>query len=429
MLGLHVLMLAADAAWWVVLLRLTKQKAWRTLIHVFFGTQVAAHLSLMCGLNWSRHAPQVCLVMVLAWHYLAVALAMGVLLPVGIIRFVRRRGRGPSEIGARAVLGSQQVGLEEAAPTSAVAPITHHRGCCEPGTARGPGASITHVQLTRRAFIGACAALAPPVFTFGLTGLAEANLAALRVRRFALQVPALPRGLDGITIAHLSDLHVGGLTSERVLRQMVEKTNALRPDLVLHTGDLINRQLADLPGALEMVKRIEARYGCCMIEGNHDLFENSTEFARQVRAAGIPLLVDESLVASVRGYPVQLLGLHWLRARRREIDGVMLSQVRALMPQRQPEAFPILLAHHPHAFDAAAQFDLPLTLAGHTHGGYWMLNDQTGVGSVAFRYWSGLYSRGGSHLIVSNGIGNWPGLPPARINAPAEIVHLTLRCA
>jgi len=95
------------------------------------------------------------------------------------------------------------------------------------------------------------------------------------------------------------------------------------------------------------------------------------------------------------------------------------------MQHRQAEAFPVLLAHHPHAFDAAVKADLPLTLAGHTHGGQWMLDSQHGVGSALFRYWSGLYTRGRSQMIVSNGVGNWL---PVRINAPAEIVHLTLRC-
>jgi hypothetical protein len=84
------------------------------------------------------------------------------------------------------------------------------------------------------------------------------------------------------------------------------------------------------------------------------------------------------------------------------------------------------MAHHPHAFDAAIEADVPLTLAGHTHGGYCMLDSRHGVGPALFRYWSGLYARGGSQLVVSNGVGNWF---PIRVNAPAEIVHLTLRCA
>ena len=66
---------------------------------------------------------------------------------------------------------------------------------------------------------------------------------------------------------------------------------------------------------------------------------------------------------------------------------------------------------------------MPLTLSGHTHGGQLMLNERCGFGPALFRYWSGLYTRDDSKLIVSNGVGNWF---PLRARAPAEIVHLTL---
>src|SRR5205823_14833781 len=133
-------------------------------------------------------------------------------------------------------------------------------------------------------------------------------------------------------------------------------------------------------------------------------------------------LLDESAVANVRGYPVQFFGLRWMqseKARGLQSDRVTALQVGALMKQRQPDAFPILLAHHPHAFDAAVRAEMPLTLAGHTHGGQMMLDRQYGTGPVLFRYWSGLYTRGRSQMIVSNGVGN---MFPIRINAPAEIV-------
>jgi hypothetical protein len=110
----------------------------------------------------------------------------------------------------------------------------------------------------------------------------------------------------------------------------------------------------------------------------------------------------------------------------RQFQRVTASWLRQLVKQRQPDAFPILLAHHPHAFDAAVEAGLPLTLSGHTHGGQLMLDSRHGGGPFFFRYWSGLYTRGSGQLIVSNGVGNWF---PLRINAPAEIVHLTLRCA
>jgi predicted MPP superfamily phosphohydrolase len=393
--SINSLTLVSDAVWWLVAMRLTKRRLWRVLVSIFLAAQFAAQLSFMRGLISTSHVPKAVFVAVVVWHVLALVLGLVVVLPLGIMRV----GAWLVRVMARAT------------------GVRRNRPVVTPAGEK---------SLTRREFIGTCAALAPPLFSIGLSGVAMAQLSQFRVRRFTLTIPALPRVLDGITIAHLTDIHVGRLTSGRVLREMVNTTNALRADLVLMTGDLINYELADLSEGIALVKAMEGRYGQWMIEGNHDLLDDGPEFERRVKAAGVPFLLDESAVANVRGYPVQFFGLRWLGGRIRERDHVMGLQVRKLMKQRQPDAFPIMLAHHPHAFDAAVKAELPLTLAGHTHGGYLMLDSRHGFGPALFRYWSGLYARGSSQLIVSNGIGNWF---PIRVNAPAEIVHITLRSA
>jgi predicted MPP superfamily phosphohydrolase len=204
---------------------------------------------------------------------------------------------------------------------------------------------------------------------------------------------------------------------------MVATVNALETDLILLTGDLINDSLVDLDHGLELARQMQARFGLFLIEGNHDLIDNASEFERRVKASGIPFLLDESATVIVRGTPVQVLGLSWTRAHGPNRDAAIRAAVRSLLQQRHDDMFAILLAHHPHAFDAAAEADVPLTLSGHTHGGQLMLNEQRGFGPAMFHYWSGLYEKGASKLIVSNGVGNWY---PLRINAPAEIVHITL---
>ena len=279
--------------------------------------------------------------------------------------------------------------------------------------------------LNRRQFLGVALAAAPPLFNLSLATIAMRQLEQFRVRRFVLPIAGLPSDLHGLTITQISDLHVGRFTSGRVLRDVVRVVNELRADLVLLTGDLINDALIDLDRGLDLVRSMQARYGVYLIEGNHDLIENGPEFERRVKNSGIPFLLDESIVIKIRGASLQLLGLSWTRARENR-DAAIATAVNHLLNQRQPESFPILLAHHPHAFDAAAAASVPLTLAGHTHGGQLMLNDQYGFGPALFRYWSGLYSKGTSKLVVSNGVGNWF---PLRVRAPAELLHLTLlRC-
>jgi len=276
--------------------------------------------------------------------------------------------------------------------------------------------------LNRQQFLGIALAAAPPLFNLSLATIAMRQLGQFRVRRFVLPITGLPSDLHGLTITQISDMHVGRFTSGRVLRDVVRIVNELRADLVLLTGDLINDALIDLNHGLDLVRSMQARYGVYLIEGNHDLIENGPEFERRVKDSGIPFLLDESIVIKIRGAPLQLLGLSWTRARENR-DAAIAAAVSHLLKQRQPESFPILLAHHPHAFDAAAAASVPLTLAGHTHGGQLMLNDQYGFGPALFRYWSGLYSKGAGKLVVSNGVGNWF---PLRVRAPAELLHLTL---
>ena len=142
------------------------------------------------------------------------------------------------------------------------------------------------------------------------------------------------------------------------------------------------------------------------------------------------------MTTSIRGQDVQLLGLRWgspsftaTRAPSRSADrgdAAIAASFDVVRPLIRPHAFPILLAHHPHAFDVAAAAGVPLTLAGHTHGGQLMLTPNIGFGPMMYRYWTGLYRKGDNALVVSNGVGNWF---PLRTSAPAEIVHITLRRA
>ena len=287
-----------------------------------------------------------------------------------------------------------------------------------PGDADAPG-------MTRREFLGTAAVLTPPLLAFSLDAFAAAQAEHFRIRRFTLALPSLPRALDGMTIAHLADLHVGPLTHEEMLPRIVEETNKLKADLVLFGGDLINGgDLAYLPQALQTLEGLRPPPILC--EGNHDAGQNGSAFDSRVREAGFCLLVDETVTVPVRNHPVQVLGLRWSGPnnwQNRHDEHAIAASMEALLRQRNPGAFPILLAHHPHAWDYCG--DIPLTLSGHTHGGQLMLDEQHGLGPLRFRYWSGAYYRPGQALIVNNGVGNWF---PLRVGAPAEIVHLTLRC-
>ena len=383
-------MVSLDILWWIVFARLTNHGAARVVVSIFMIAMMLGLIAIiaarMSRAGWDRVIPKFAVSAIFIWHFIG----LGLLALIGLALIP--------------ILLAQKI-------------ISH----------RSPAKVEQSVELnawSRREFLRFSAAMLPPVFTLSLTGIALAQLNNVRVRRFVLPIVDLPNELDGMTIAQVSDMHVGRFTKGEVLKKTVRLVNELRADLVLLTGDLINDALVDLDTGLEFARKMESRFGLAIIEGNHDLIENPREFERRVKASGIPFLLDESTIMNVRGFPVQLLGLRWTRVYGEGRDAAIGAEVRKLLEQRETTAFPILLAHHPHAFDAAAEAGLPLILSGHTHGGQLMLNEQLGFGPALFRYWSGLYTRGRSKLIVSNGVGNWF---PLRVNAPAEIVHLTLR--
>ncbi len=284
------------------------------------------------------------------------------------------------------------------------------------GTAGAPG-SHAGEGLSRRQFVAAVAVL-PPLLAIGASGYGLIESRKFRIRRLTLPIASLPRELDGFTIAQISDVHVGQWTTDAFLREVTDAANGLGTDLTLMTGDLIDFAIADLPRGIEMMRRLRAPHGVYLCEGNHDLIEDPSAFRRMTREAGLNMLIGQQTVFNHNGAAVQLLGIPWSRS-----PAMMRMEVERIDRLRRADAFPILLAHHPHAFDTAAEADFPLTLSGHSHGGQLMLTRQFGAGDILFHYISGIYRKGDNLLVVSNGTGNWL---PLRINAPAEILHLTL---
>lgn len=283
--------------------------------------------------------------------------------------------------------------------------------------------------ITRRQFLRASAVALPPLLLGAATITGLQQIRQFRVRTFEISIAGLPADLGGFRIAHLSDSHSGRFTGAEMLEKFVKATGQVDPDLIVFTGDLINNALADLPMAIDMLRELRAPHGLYICEGNHDLIESRAGFESGLRQAGLNLLVNETRDFNVGATTVSMMGLRWGSGgsrvgRDRNTDEVTEANVRETFAQVAPGSFPILLAHHPHAFDTAAELGIPLTLAGHTHGGQLMLNDEFGFGPAMFDYWSGLYTRDHSAMVVSNGIGNWF---PVRTSAPAELIVAVLK--
>jgi predicted MPP superfamily phosphohydrolase len=261
-----------------------------------------------------------------------------------------------------------------------------------------------------------------------------------------IEVPIryLPRALDGMTIVQLSDLHVGPYIGRREVEHWVSLANGLHPDLVVLTGDMIDRSLTSLPDLLEGLRGLRSDLGVIACLGNHDLSSDRYSFrgelvggetiAQGMATLGIRTLRNELTYVGEGQDRLAVLGLDWLRRPGsrdfyRYPPTETASQLGRMASAIPPETPTLLLAHHPDTFSEVPPLEIGLTLSGHTHGGGQVVfftwdGAPVGISSARFRYVSGLFQQDGCTLYVNRGLGYF-GVP-IRINCPPEISRFRL---
>lgn len=283
--------------------------------------------------------------------------------------------------------------------------------------------------LSRRQLLAGAVAATPLIISGTGTLAGHRQEGRFLCREITLHVPRLPERLRGLSITHLSDIHVGRFFRPEHLPRMVDAANAFRSDLVAVTGDLVDHSNDFLPAVQAAFSQLEAPHGRYVVVGNHDLIDDAEELVNFLARREPHFLCDQLERVEVGGEIVQIAGLFWSgQETATSRDPGMAGRARSTLTTGEPGRFTLALAHHPHAFDALAASGADLVLAGHTHGGQLMLTPPSmplrlGAGNMLFRYIYGEYARGDARLYVSSGVGNWL---PLRINAPAEIVKIRL---
>ena len=248
------------------------------------------------------------------------------------------------------------------------------------------------------------------------------------ITRRTLLFPDLPPGLDGIRIAHLSDVHAGIHMSEEKMRAIVAQTNALDADLIVQTGDMIDISPSFIPDYVRAFRDLQAPLGVVTVLGNHDRYTGQDAVIRGVRDAGQVLVKNGVHLIERGGASLALIGIDDPRNWRADDPQDADLDVALRLTPPATDAFRILLAHRPGAFDGAAPRAIPLTLAGHIHGGQFYLPVVGwSPGRLITKYVMGHFTQGSSQLYVSRGIGV-VGVP-LRIFVPPETALFELRRA
>jgi predicted MPP superfamily phosphohydrolase len=232
-----------------------------------------------------------------------------------------------------------------------------------------------------------------------------------------VRLPGLPPSLDGTVVAALSDLHVGGLVGGRWLRARVAQTVALRPDLIVLLGDIVEGHGAPDSSLLPVLRGLSAPLGVWAVTGNHESHGPADAGALLLRNAGVKLLRDEA-VAATPGLVIAGVDDRGHGTRRGQGD-----QAAARTLGNRPPGGTIYLSHQPVGASGAAASGAGLMLSGHTHGGQiWPFRYLVGLTTP---YVAGRYMVGGMTLFVSRGTGSWG--PRMRLFRPGEILSITLR--
>jgi len=279
------------------------------------------------------------------------------------------------------------------------------------------------------------------VLTFGLIWWgALVNRYRIEVKEIEFADPSLHSSFEGLTIAQISDLHTGSYGSDTTyVAKVVETVNALHPDIIVFTGDIVNRRSKELKPFVSTLSRLNAPLGVYSVLGNHDYGDyyawdsaadkeaNMQELYRMQHDMGWTLMNNSAHTFHAGPDSLVLIGVENIGDPPFPIYGDL---DKAYPGDLADSAFKILLSHNPaHWVDDIAgspDKNIALTLSGHTHA---MQMELFGLSPATFRYdtWGGMYADIDStrRLYVNIGIGE-VGVP-ARIGATPEITLFTLR--
>ena len=243
-------------------------------------------------------------------------------------------------------------------------------------------------------------------------------------RSLEIALPRLPAELDGFTLAHITDPHASALLRGPRLRAIVDTAMAMKPDMILMSGDLVDGTVDARREDVAALADLAAPHGVYSCPGNHEYFAAYAAWMEHFKELGVTMLRNSHIVADVRGVPLVIAGTTDPVSSRYGLPGPDVDAALAGSPE---QAVRILLEHRPGNARENTAKGIDLQLSGHTHGGHIVGFDRV-VALFNNGFVSGLYTLGPMRLYVSNGAGLWNGFP-IRLGVPSEVTRIVLRQA
>lgn len=240
------------------------------------------------------------------------------------------------------------------------------------------------------------------------------------VVRVKVPLPNLPRELEGFRIVQLTDIHIGPMIKQDFIGKIVDRTNALEPDLIALTGDLVDGSVPHLKNVVSPLSSLASRHGSFFITGNHEYYSGAEPWIDEMERLRMRTLLNSHHTLQIGEARILVAGVTDPNGRS-YVKG-HAPDLNAAISGAPSTDVKLLLAHQPRAvFDAAgAGFDLQLS--GHTHGGQFV--PWNFVVGLTQPYLKGLHLHQNTWIYVSMGTGFWG--PPMRLGTHSEITLIEL---
>lgn len=241
------------------------------------------------------------------------------------------------------------------------------------------------------------------------------NARNVKLERVEIKIKKLKKSYK---IAQLSDIHIGGLIDKDFIRDIVLRVNALRVDLVVITGDLIDIEMERAKDTLAELAHLESTYGTFFIAGNHEYFHDIVKIIETLKELGIRVLENENVYIGDVGEGFNLAGVYDIFGYR---TNTYVPDINKALSNLKSSPT-VLLAHQPKYINEVTD-SVDLMLSGHTHGG--QLFPFMFLVKLQQPYISGLHQHNKElQIYVNKGTGFWG--PPMRLGACSEITEITL---
>ncbi|MCL2724647.1 MAG: metallophosphoesterase [Polyangiaceae bacterium] len=240
------------------------------------------------------------------------------------------------------------------------------------------------------------------------------------VRRIDADIEDLDPSFDGYEIAHLSDLHIGNFTPLSWAMRWARAANAMSPDMVVITGDMVTSGTAFHEDIATFARSLRARDGVFIAMGNHDYFGEGEPLITLLGEEGARVLRNDGTRIERDEKAIFLAAVDDTWTKRTNMDLSLAARPEGMTT--------VLLAHDPVSFPHAAMRNVDLVLSGHTHGGQIalpFLARHVNMSRLAHRYHLGTYKSGRSTLYVHPGLGTTG--PPIRLGVAPAVALVTLR--